>query len=70
MNLMLLLEFGASLDHCKTSPEAVANCHDVLASNEVHQQRCWVYIVLLAGLCVVFRLLAGKKYQKVLSSVM
>jgi hypothetical protein len=59
MNLALLLEFGPSVSHCNTSPEAIANCHNVIASNNIDPDNYWIYIILLFILFAAFRLIAG-----------
>jgi hypothetical protein len=59
MNLLLFIEFHPSLKSCSDSTAAEENCHAVLETNDIDQDRYWVYIILLFGLFVVFRLIAG-----------
>jgi hypothetical protein len=59
MNLALLLEFAPSLDSCKTSAAAAENCREVLSVNSADAELYWVYILVMAGLFVMFRVAGG-----------
>lgn len=56
MNLMLLNEFRADRDTCQ-GPDAAKNCREIIDSNNIDGEIFYVYIILLFGLFIVFRLL-------------
>ena len=59
MNLIFMNEFRVSSPSCAVDPKATANCYNLLSSNSVDTSIYYVYILILMGLCVVFRLVAG-----------
>lgn len=59
MNLVLMNEFHAGNDSCQSSPEAQANCKNVLSNNDVDTDNFYIYIIILFALFVAFRTLGG-----------
>jgi ABC-type multidrug transport system permease subunit len=58
MNLILLSEFDPDLESCENSPEAVKACSDVLSSNDITEDKAWLYAFLLFAIFVFFRVVA------------
>lgn len=56
-NLVLMNEFRVGLPSCQTSDQARDNCSGVLDANDVNPDLFYVYILLLLGICVFFRLI-------------
>ncbi len=54
MNLILMIEFNADLSSCQGAAEA--NCHRILVANQVKPHLWYVYVLLLAGLFLAFRI--------------
>ena len=59
MNLVFMNEFRVTSPSCAVDPDATANCAALLSSNTVDTSIYYVYILILAALCLVFRLAAG-----------
>ena len=59
MNLVFMNEFRVSSPSCASNPNATVNCAALLSANSVDTGIYYVYILILAALCLVFRLAAG-----------
>jgi ABC-type multidrug transport system permease subunit len=59
MNLVLIDEFGKSSDKCTASSDAAANCEMIQSSNDINDKIYYVYILILFGLFVGFRVIGG-----------
>jgi hypothetical protein len=59
MNLIILTEFRLTSSSCTSSPAAYANCESLIKSNEIDEDRYYIYILLLFGLFAVFRIFAA-----------
>lgn len=65
MNLVLMTEFQTSRSDCSHSPEASANCHNVLSQNNIDPKYFYIYIIILFAIFLGFRVLGGMiLYQK------
>lgn len=59
MNLIIMTEFRVTSDSCQTSPEAIANCQNLIELNDIKPKYFYIYIIILAILCIGFRILGG-----------
>ncbi len=59
VKLVYQVEFGPSLDSCRTSAAAAANCSGLLSSNGINTDRFWVSILCLFAVFTVARGIAG-----------
>jgi ABC-type multidrug transport system permease subunit len=59
MNLIILTEFDVSLPSCNTSPQARANCENLIQSNNIQADAWYVYMLLLFAIFCLFRVLAA-----------
>ena len=58
INLILLTEFDSDLDSCNSSSQAAINCKRALTTNSVDADDAWIYILALALIFAIFRILA------------
>jgi ABC-type multidrug transport system ATPase subunit len=56
MNILLLLEFDPTSDHC--SGDARSKCEGALDANDVIKEQWWVYALILAVLFLGFRIIS------------
>ena len=56
MNLMILVEFDTTSDHCRENSQALENCKAIASDNDVVKDDFYLYIILLIVLIVAFRL--------------
>jgi len=57
MNLALLTEFNKFLPSC--GGNAAPACKAVIDANDIEEDKWWVYIIILCGLFIFFRILAA-----------
>lgn len=59
INLILLTEFDANLSSCTETPRAAENCQNIKDVNNVDADIFYVYIIIMFGLFLAFRLVGG-----------
>lgn len=64
MNLIILTEFRLTSPSCTSSPQAYANCENLIKSNDIEEDKYYVYILLLFALFAAFRIAAAILLQQ------